>query len=80
VTILVLSRSSNVWGPAVTRGKHDRGHAAMEVRDDKDEADLVQDLEVEDADADEVKGGAQSLGGDAPEPGVKLNHSERVLP
>jgi hypothetical protein len=52
----------------------------MEAKDDKDEADLVQDLEVEDADADEVKGGAQSLGGDAPEPGVKLNHSERVLP
>lgn len=62
----------------MTTGKQDQGHADAEVQD---EADLVQDLEVtEGGDADKVTGGSQALGVDAPQPGVKLNHSERVLP
>jgi hypothetical protein len=62
----------------VTTDKQDHRHTDVKA---EQEADLVQDLELEEGvDADEVRGGAQSLTGDDPEPGVKLNHSERVLP
>lgn len=45
-----------------------------------DEADVTHDLEIKDAtEADGVKGGS-STEDDVPVPGVKLNHSERVLP
>jgi hypothetical protein len=45
------------------------------------EADLAEDLEIRDAEAaDAVKGGSADGENGAPAQGVKLNHSERVLP
>lgn len=60
----------------MTDDKHkpDEGHGL-------DEVDLTQDLEIQNAEeANAVKGGALSTEDDVPAPGVKLNHSERVLP
>jgi hypothetical protein len=46
-----------------------------------DEADVAEDLEIRDAEAaDAVKGGGADGDNEVPAQGVKLNHSERVLP
>lgn len=46
-----------------------------------DGADVAQDLEIKDAEvADAVIGGSADSENQAPDQGVKLNHSERVLP
>lgn len=47
----------------------------------RDEADVAEDLEIKDAEvADAVRGGSTDGENEVPAQGVKLNHSERVLP